>query len=228
MTGCLQSGKYGAAARRALLAVAVTLAGSGLCSAAEVIDRIVATVNRRAILQSEWDEAVAFECLVNGRPLKEVTSGDRRQTLERLIDQALIAEQMRASSFVPATPEDIASRVRELRQTVPAWKTDDGWRAVLAGYGLTEQDVEERTAVQVNLSRYLELRFHPEIHIDRRAMENYYREQLLPQLRSSGWRETPFEQVAPMIEQLLIEQRLNELQDQWVRALRLQGDIRVR
>ena len=227
MRGHSQSGWY-AGARRALLAVTLALAGSGLCSRAEVIDRIVATVNRRAILESEWGEAVGFECLVNGRPLKDVTPDDRRQTLERLIDQELIAEQMRASSFVPATPEEIAGRVRELRQTVPAWKTDDGWRVALAGYGLTEEDVEERLAVQVNLSRYLDLRFRREIHIDARAIQNYYREQLLPQLRRAGAPEPPLEQVSAMIEQVLAERRLNELQDQWVRALRLQGDIQVR
>jgi hypothetical protein len=227
MNGHLQSG-WRIDARRALLAVVVVLAGSGGCCAADVIDRIVATVNRYAILQSEWDEAVGFECLLNGRPLNEVAPGDRRQTLERLIDQELFAEQMRASSFMPATPEEVAGRVRELRQTLPAWKTDEGWRAALASYGLTEEDVEERTALQVNLSRYLDLRFRPEIHIDRRAMETYYRQRLLPQLRGAGWPETPFEQVASKIEQLLTEQRLNELQDQWVRALRMQGDIRVR
>jgi len=162
------------------------------------------------------------------RSLQEVTAESRIQTLERLIDQELIAEQMSASSFVPATAEEIAGRVRELRQTVPAWKTDDGWHAALASYGLTEQDVEERTAVQVNLSRYLDLRFRPEIHIERRAMEDYYRQQLLPQMRASGWPDTPFEQVAPKIEQLLIEQRMSELQDEWLRSLRLQEEIRVR
>ena len=211
-----------------MLAVAVVLAGSGLCLRAQVIDRIVATVNRHAILESELDEAVWFECLMDGRQLKDVTSGDRMQMLERLIDQALIEEQMRASSFVPASLEEIDSRVLELRQTVPTWKTDVGWSAALVAYGLSEEDVKERMAIQVNLLHYLDLRFRPEIHIERRAMENYYRQQLLPEMRAAGWPDTPFEQVAPKIEQLLIEQRLNELQDQWARALRLQGDVRVR
>jgi len=215
-------------ARRAALAVALVLASFALCARAEVLDRIVATVNRHAILESEQDEAVRFECLLNGRPLQDVTSTERAATLQRLIDQELIAEQVRTSSFVPATPEAIAGRVRELRQTVPAWKTDDGWRAALAAYGLSEADVEERMAVQVNLLRYLDARFRPEIHIDRRAMENYYRERLLPEMRGAGWSDVPFEQVAPKIEQLLIEQRLNELQDRWVRGLRLQGEIQVR
>jgi peptidyl-prolyl cis-trans isomerase SurA len=226
MNAHLQSGWY-EAARRTLCAV-VVVAGCSLFATAEVIDHIVATVNHHAILQSEWDEAVEFECLMSGRPLQEATAEIRIQTLERLIDQELIAEQMSASSFVPATAEETAGRVRELRQTVPAWKTDDGWRAALASYGLTEQDVEERTAVQVNLSRYLDLRFRPDIHIERRAMEDYYRQQLLPQMRASGWPDTPFEQMAPKIEQLLIEQRMSELQDEWLRSLRLQEEIRVR
>jgi len=213
---------------RALLAVAVVLAGSELCLGAQVIDRIVATVDRHAILESELDEALRFECLMNGRQLKDVTSNHRLQMLERLIDQALIEEQMRASSFVPASLGEVDSRVRELRQTVPTWKTDVGWNAALVACGLSEEDVKERVAVQVNLLHYLDLRFRPEIHIERRAMENYYRQQLLPEMRAAGWPDTPFEQVAPKIEQLLIEQRLNELQDRWVRALRLQGDVRVR
>jgi hypothetical protein len=223
----LQSG-WSAGRRGALLAVAVALAGLGLSSTAEVIDRIVATVNRHAILASEWDEAVRFECLANGRPLKDVTPDERRQTLERLVDQELIAERMRNNSFVPATQEEIASRVRELRQTVPAWKTDDGWSAALAGYGLTEADVEERMAVQVNLLRYLDSRFRYQIHIDRRTLETYYREQLLPQLHKAGEPEPPLPQVAPMIEQLLVERRLNELQGQWVHTLRLQAEIHLR
>ena len=227
MSGDLQFGWY-AAARRALFAVVVVLAGSGLCSTAEVIDRIVATVNRHAILESELEVALEFECLVNGRPLRDFTPDDRNQTLQRLIDQELIAEQMRASSSVPATADEISGRIRELRNTVPAWKTDQGWRAALAACGLTEEDVEERIGLQVNLLRYLDLRFRPEIRIDQRAIENYYREQLLPQLRRAGTPEPPLQQVAAMIEQLLVEQRMNQLQSQWVRALRTQADIQVR
>jgi len=53
MNAHLQSVWY-AAARRTLCAV-VVVAGCSLLSTAEVIDRIVATVNHHAILQSEWD-----------------------------------------------------------------------------------------------------------------------------------------------------------------------------
>lgn len=227
MRNRFQSGRH-EAVRRVWFAVAVALTGCGLCPAEQVIDRIVATVNRHAILESELEEALEFECLVNGRPLRNFTPDDRNQTLQRLIDQELIAEQMRASSFVPATADEINGRMRELRSTIPAWKTDQGWRAAQDGCGLTEEDVEERIALQVNLLRYLDLRFRPEIRIDQRAIENYYREQLLPQLRRAGTPEPPLQQVAAMIEQLLVERRMNQLQSQWVRSLRTQADIQVR
>jgi len=217
--------RWYAAARQALCLV---LVGYGLLTTAEVIERIVATVNRHAILQSEWDEAVAFECLMNGRPLREVTAVGRIQTLDRLIDQELILEQMRSSSFVPATADEVTAHVRELRQSVPSWRSDEGWRSALAGYGLSQEDVEERTAVQVNLSRYLDQRFRPGIHIERGAMEEYYRTKLLPEMHASGWPDKPFDQLAPKIEQLLTEQRISELQDDWLRSLRLQADIHVR
>jgi len=227
MRNRLQSGWHGVL-RRVLFAIAVALAGCGLCRAEQVIDDIIATVNRHAILESELEEALGFECLVNSRPLRDFTSDDRHQTLQRLIDQELIAEEMRSSSFVPATAAEISERIRELRKTVPTWKTDEGWHAALAGCGLTKEDVEERIALQVNLLRYLDLRFRPEVRIDRRAIENYYREQLLPQLRRAGTPEPPLNQVAPMIEQLLVEQRINQLQSQWVRTLRSQAEVQVR
>jgi hypothetical protein len=208
------------------LGLAVLVLGC-LCTAA-VVDRIVATVNHRAVLESEWDEAVRFESFMNGRSLKEVTAAERKQTLERLIDQTLIEEEMRNSSYTPLPMEEVTKRIRELREAVPAWKTEEGWRAGLAAFGLSQQDVEERVAAEANVLRYLDLRFRPEIHIDRRAVERYYLEQLVPELHRSGAAEVPLQQVSAKIEQVLIAQRFNEIQNQWVRALRAQAEINVR
>ena len=57
--------------------------------AGQVIDRIVATVNGRIILQSDWDEALSYESLLSGRALSFFTDEDRRAVLDRLIDQEL-------------------------------------------------------------------------------------------------------------------------------------------
>ena len=76
-----------------------------MAHAGQVIDRIVATVNGHIILQSDWDEALSYEALLNGRALNEFTEDDRRGVLDRLIDQELLAEQMKSANFQHASED---------------------------------------------------------------------------------------------------------------------------
>ena len=86
--------------------------------AGQVIDRIVATVNGHIILQSDWDEALCYEALLNGRSLNQFTDDDRRAVLDRLIDQELLGEQMKSASFQHASQSEAAARVAEARKAV--------------------------------------------------------------------------------------------------------------
>ena len=92
--------------RKFTIAALVILLGAFILPAAragEVIDRIVATVNGRIILQSDWDEALCYEALLNGRSLADFTDDDRRTVLDRLIDQELLQAQMKSARFLPAS-----------------------------------------------------------------------------------------------------------------------------
>ena len=102
-----------------------------LAHAGQVIDRIVATVNGHIILQSDWDEALSYEALLNGRALNEFTEDDRRAVLDRLIDQELLAEQMKSANFKHASEEEAEARVAEARKQYPDAATDEGWQSVL-------------------------------------------------------------------------------------------------
>src|ERR1700733_7546206 len=96
--------------------------------AGEVFDRIVATVNGHIILQSDWDEALRYESLLNGRALKEFTEDDRRAALDRLIDQELLAEQMKSASFPHASESEAEARVAEARKQYAEGSSEDGWK----------------------------------------------------------------------------------------------------
>ena len=63
--------------------------------AGQIIDRIVATVNGHIILQSDWDDAVRCEALMNGHALPQITPKDRKDVLDRLIDQELLRSRFR-------------------------------------------------------------------------------------------------------------------------------------
>src|SRR4030081_1622747 len=86
------SGRHSMKRITALGAVAfvLTLLWLQTAWAGEVIDRIVATVNGRIILESDWNDALCYEALLNGRSLSEFPSDERRAVLDRLIDQELL------------------------------------------------------------------------------------------------------------------------------------------
>ena len=87
-------------------------------ASAQVIDRIVATVNGRVILQSDWDEALGYEALLNGRSSSEMNADERRAVLDRLIDQELLREQMKSAAITHMTEAEAATQVAGLANSI--------------------------------------------------------------------------------------------------------------
>ena len=205
-----------------LLAVAAGLAATG-----EVIERVVATVNGQPILQSDWDEEFRYEAFMNRKPLESLTVEDRKQALDRVIDQELLRQQIKGSEFEEASAQEPRDHIAELRKQFPEVKDDAGWKTKLEQYGMTEQDLTRHIALQLQLTRLITARLRPNVHIDSSSIETYYREKLLPQLRQSGVKNVPLVEVSPKIEELLAQQRVNELLAGWLHDLRAQSEIRT-
>ncbi len=209
----------------AMLALALFI-GVGLSAqAGQVIDRIVATVNGHIILQSDWDEALRYEALLNGRPLNQFTDDDRRAVLDRLIDQELLSEQMKSASFQHASAEEAAARVAEARKQYPEASTDDGWKAVLSGLGLSENDLVAHVQQQIDLMRLVDAHLRPAVQIDSKTIEAYYREKFIPQLKEPIVAEVPSADVAAKIRELLTQEKVNELLVSWLQSLRSESKV---
>ena len=196
-------------------------------ASAEVIDRIVATVNGRIILQSDWDEALCYEALLTNRTLAQFTDDDRRAVLDRLIDQELLREQMMSADFVHATDAEAEARVAEARKQYPQAASSEAWQALLANYHLTEKDLLARVRQQIDLLRLVEARLRPTVQIDSKSIEAYYREQFVPKLKQSGASEVSLAEVSGKIRELLTEQKVSELLVSWLQTLRSEGQVRT-
>ncbi|MGD0268836.1 MAG: SurA N-terminal domain-containing protein [Candidatus Sulfotelmatobacter sp.] len=196
-------------------------------ASAEVIDRIVATVNGRIILQSDWDEALCYEALLTNRTLAQFTDDDRRAVLDRLIDQELLREQMMSADFVHATDAEAEARVAEARKQYPQAASSEAWQALLANYHLTEKDLLARVRQQIDLMRLVEARLRPTVQIDSKSIEAYYREQFVPKLKQSGASEISLAEVSGKIRELLTEQKVSELLVSWLQTLRSEGQVRT-
>ncbi len=215
--GMTKVGNHGALA----MALSMVLALSAM--AGQVVDRVVANVNGHVVLQSDWEQEVAFEAFSNARDPDSFTAAERNAALDRLIDQELLREQVRPSQ--PAAADEVAARLAEVRKLQPDCATDAGWHAKLQRYGLTQSWLEKRLSDQIQLMKLVEDRLRPSIQIDQRAVETYYRDQLLPEMKRAGSRAAPLTEVVGRIKELLAEQKMNELLSGWLASLRSGSQI---
>jgi hypothetical protein len=196
-------------------------------SAGEVIDRIVATVNGQIILQSDWNDALRYEALLSARPVSDFSEDERRAVLDRLVDQELLAEQMKSAAFKHASEEDAAAAVTQTRQLYPEAKTDEGWKAILARFGLSEQVLAAHVQEQLDLMRLVDAHLRPTVQIDSKSIEEYYRDRFVPQLKQSGAGEVPLAEVSTKIRELLTEEKVSELMVSWLQSLRSESKVSV-
>jgi peptidyl-prolyl cis-trans isomerase SurA len=212
--------------RRVFIFATVVIFFAIACPATDVVDRIVATVNGHIILQSDWEDAVRYEALVDGRPLDQISPEERKAALDHLIDQELLREQMQNSNFPHATDQEVQTRVQEIRRQNPGTEDERVWSDVLQQYGLTEEELKQRVSLQFDLMRLVDVRLRPNVNVDAQSIERYYNQELLPQIRQSGEKEVPLKDVTPRIRELLTQQKVNELLVAWLQNLRSGSEIR--
>jgi hypothetical protein len=202
------------------LIAAVFLLALMVCASlsAEIVDRVVANVNGHAVLQSDWEQEIAFEGFSDARDPNSFSRAERSAALDRLIDQELLREQLRPAQAVPV--EQVVTRVAAIRKLHPNCETEAGWQATLQRYGLTQASLEKRIGDQVLLMKLVDDRLRPSVQIDQHAVEAYYQEQLVPEMQRSGSIATPLTEVSGKIRELLAAKKMNELLSGWLASLR--------
>ena len=193
--------------------------------AGEVIDGIVATVNRQPLFQSDWEEAICFEAFMQQKPIAQVTQADRVKALQRLIDRQLLQAQMGNETFLQPSQDDIDKDVAKLRAQVPNGDDDRSWQKLLANYGLTPDTLKDHLRTEVRVMNFVEVRLRPNVHVQPEEIEAYYKNQLLPDLQKNGGKIVALDEVEPRIRELLVQQRMDELLDAWLHNLRQQAEI---
>lgn len=186
----------------------------------EVLDRLTATVNGHALLQSDVDEELRYEFFAAKRPLSDASAEDRTSALDRLIDQELLREQMRSAEFKPVSGDEI---LRALETFKSEYGAGSSWQEALETYQMSEPVVANHITTELNQLRLIDLRLRPSIQIDSESIQSYYTHQLLPKL-SAGQHPT-LQESAATIRELLVQQKMNESLESWLEALRSQAKI---
>jgi len=200
-------------------------------AATQTLDRVVAVVNNHAILFSDIDEEIRLSILDPAHESSGVLSPQR--ALEQLISRNLIEQQMRQEDIQAAEPKqyEVAARLKEIRAELPACvhancASDSGWKAFLLAHGLTQELVEASLLYRLQILSFIELRFRQGISVSDQEIAAYYHDTLVPQY-TKGEEIPPLEKVSPRIQEILLQQKVNILFDEWLRNLRTQGEVEV-
>jgi len=196
-----------------------------------VLDRVVAVVNNQTILASDIDDEIRLSVLDPGRGGLGVLT--RANALDQLIGRALIQQQIRQEDLESSAPAqaEVDARLGEIRKELPACvrqncASDEGWKVFLAARGLTQERVETYLRYRLEILRFIEQRFRQGISILPQEIATYYNDTLLPQY-AKGEAVPALDEVSARIEEILLQQRVNSLFDDWLSNLRKQGDVEV-
>jgi len=196
-----------------------------------VLDRVVAVVNNRAILWSDLEDEIRLSVLDLGPGGRGLPT--EQHALAELISRTMIEQQIRQQDLeaVTPTPDEVNSRLEEIRKQLPACirqncASDEGWKAFLAAHDLTPQRVAVYMRNRLEILRFIEQRFRQGIQISQQQIDDYYNQTLLPQY-GPGEAVPPQSRVAPRIREILLQQQVNVLFDNWLDNLRQQGDVEV-
>jgi len=135
-------------------------------------------------------------------------------------------------------PEDVVSdkeldaQIQTLRKDIPACKqyhceTDEGWQRYVESHGFNAEEFRERWRKRMELLKFIEVRFRNGIQISDKEIRDYYDETMLPEYAKRNVTPPKLETISNRIEEVLLQQRVGALLEDWLKSLRAQGSVRM-
>ncbi len=188
---------------------------TGASAKAELVDRIVAIIDREVVTLSEAEQASEIARSRGGASVGLV------DIVERLIESRLVEREVERFTGEPA-PSDLVQRAfEEVRAGSPS---DAAFREMLARSGLTEEELWTTLRRQVAVAQYLERRFRPLTFVTEEQIAAYYRDELAPAVE--GDRLPELDEVSESIRRILEERAFNARVEEWIAVLKERAKIR--
>ena len=197
-----------------------------------VLDRVVGVVNGDVILESDVKEEQRFAAL---EPFSVPAGTDTLQrAARRLANRTLILQQMREQQQLNfnISDDDVRAALMDLRKHLPKCRryncvTDAGWKAFLAANDLTEAEVFAHWKQRLQILKFIDLRFRSGIRISNEEIQDYYKKSVLPVYEKQNEKPPALDEISPRIEEILLQQHVNGLLQDWLNSLRSEGSVQI-
>jgi peptidyl-prolyl cis-trans isomerase SurA len=196
-----------------------------------LLDRAVAVINRQVILASdvrEQQHLAVFEPLT--APGGEFTP---MQAMQQIVNRTLLLDQMHEQELVPPPSDaEVDQQIAYLREHIPACggqscETEQGWQRFLKAQGMTEAELRTLWKQRMEILNFVRVRFRTGIRITKPEIETYYKQQLVPEFETRKLKAPPLAQVSERIEEVLLQQHVNVLLEDYLRSLKDAGSVLI-
>ncbi|HEY4381485.1 MAG TPA: peptidylprolyl isomerase [Acidobacteriaceae bacterium] len=193
------------------------------------LDRVVAVVNGDLILASDVDAERRFTAF---QPFAESKPPTEDELLNRLIDRTLVQQQMALQPLTPIPDIAVDGELAVLRKSIPKCAayhcdTDEGWRKFAADQGFDMQELRDRWRLRMEVLQFIEDRFRMGIRIQPTDIDAYYQKTMLPVYAKEKMTPPPESTLTDRIQEILLQQQVDKLLDDWLASLRAQGSVRI-
>jgi len=173
----------------------------------EVIDRIVAIVDKHIITMS--DLRLEHEVLA---ALHEKADADDDAAVQRIIENYLIESQTVDAPGVDVTEAEV----------------DEYLKNIQAGNVVPAPILRDAIRKRIRMSKYFEVRFRQFLPASNEEVRKYYDEIFVPEAEARHMNPIPaFEDVVGAVRQNVIEEKLDHEVNIWLEALRRRSSIEI-
>lgn len=176
------------------------------------IDKIAAVINQEVITQTDIDKAIQFFPV-----FKKQGQSDRDfylAILEDLVNYKLISQEY--SDEVSLREEDYTEVQTSVIKKVGSY---DKLIRQLQRWDMTWQDFNDFIRDKVIYEKVMQEKFQVKITVNFKEIESFYNEQYLPTQRSLKLKPRTLIEMAPLIENQLRKDRMQEALAQWLKEI---------
>jgi parvulin-like peptidyl-prolyl isomerase len=195
------------------------------CSAQQVVDKMVATVNAgvRTDLIT-YSDLLWQLALQPNTVLDNPTSADLNRALRLLIDQHLILQEAEKLPTIVPTQKEVSDARDELARN---FASPLEFQQRLQRVGLTTERLDDIVEQRLKMEKYLDFRFRNFVVISQKEIADYYRQTYVPRFQSRfpGRIVPALEQSRDEIEQTLKEAKIESDTDAFLDTARERAEI---
>ena len=190
---------------------------------AEVIDRVAVSVGNSAIAASELEREVRLTAFLNGvKP--DFSAKSKRATADRMVEQKLIERELDLSRYPAPEASAVDAELNDFRKM--HFQTDAEFQRALTEAGVTEKEVRDELTWQLELLRFVEVRFQPTVQVSEQDIQEYFEKTVKPAAQAAKPGEpVRLEDYHDEIEDTLTGERADQELDKWLKETRQRTEI---